>query len=255
MALRFGTEPHSMTEKFRTRLVGRFFNHADCILGIDCMVREALFEVESQNANHDTASTFQSGLVNGGPAVLIYGLTLSWLGSLAVCASLAEMASMQAKRILSSQSTKTDRSRAPTSGGQYHWVAQLAPARFAVTFSWAAGAIPSLRPAESCAKVIRLGLNFRTFICLCQCGFRSSSDDPRPNNPKPRKLRANTMAWNNALLDGSPDCRSGQYSWHQGVSAYRDCRLFLPYLFLLRPSSPFGLPFPSKHRQVRFCRF
>lgn len=40
-------------------------------------------------------STFQSGLINGGPAALIYGLLLSWLGSLAVCASLAEMASMQ----------------------------------------------------------------------------------------------------------------------------------------------------------------
>ena len=39
-------------------------------------------------------STFQSGLINGGPAALIYGLLLSWLGSLAVCASLAEMASM-----------------------------------------------------------------------------------------------------------------------------------------------------------------
>lgn len=99
MALRFGIEPHSIAEKFRTRLVGRFFNHADCILGIDCMVRQALFAVKSPHANYDTASTFQSGLVNGGPAVLIYGLTLSWLGSLAVCASLAEMASMKVKRI------------------------------------------------------------------------------------------------------------------------------------------------------------
>ncbi|KAL8926893.1 MAG: hypothetical protein Q9208_002702 [Pyrenodesmia sp. 3 TL-2023] len=29
--------------------------------------------------------------------------------------------------------------RAPTSGAQYHWVSQLAPARYAVAFSWAAG--------------------------------------------------------------------------------------------------------------------
>lgn len=35
--------------------------------------------------------------------------------------------------------------RSPTSGGQYHWVAQLAPARFAVAFSWAAGMFGSLR--------------------------------------------------------------------------------------------------------------
>ena len=29
--------------------------------------------------------------------------------------------------------------RAPTSGGQYHWVAELAPVKFATSFSWAAG--------------------------------------------------------------------------------------------------------------------
>lgn len=53
-----------------------------------------------QRAHQVLASTFQSGLVNGGPAVLIYGLALSWLGSLAVCASLAEMASMRVTPIL-----------------------------------------------------------------------------------------------------------------------------------------------------------
>ena len=35
-------------------------------------------------------------------------------------------------------------SRAPTSGGQYHWVAQFAPAKFAASFSWAAGKLPFL---------------------------------------------------------------------------------------------------------------
>ena len=95
MALRLRAEPHSMIEKLRPRFVSRFLDHADCVVGVDCMVRDALLKVEIQNANYEIASTFQSGLVNGGPAVLIYGLTLSWLGSLAVCASLAEMASMQ----------------------------------------------------------------------------------------------------------------------------------------------------------------
>ena len=64
------------------------------------MVRDVLFKVGTWNANYIIASTFTSGLVNGGPAVLIYGLTLSWLGSLAVGASLAEMASMQVNQIL-----------------------------------------------------------------------------------------------------------------------------------------------------------
>ena len=167
MALRVGTEPHSITEKFRPRFVSRFLDHANCIVGIDCMVRDALFKVGTRNANYEIASTFQSGLVNGGPVVLIYGLTLSWLGSLAVGASLAEMAEMQVNQIPSPPPTNSDWSRAPTSGGQYHWVAQFAPKRFAVTFSWAAGMLPPLRSAKFWAKITRLGLDFRTFVCLC----------------------------------------------------------------------------------------
>ena len=63
------------------------------------------------------------------------------------------------------------------------------------------------------------------------------------------------MAWNNDLLDGPPDCRSGEHSWHQSIPTYRDCGLPLPYLFLLRPSGPFGLPFTPKQCRIRFCRF
>ena len=134
-----------MTEKLRPRLAGRFLNHADCVVGINCMVRDVSSKVETRFANYEIASTFQSGLVNGGPVVLIYGLTLSWMGSLAVCASLAEMASMQVKQTFPLFLTDSDCIRAPTSGGQYHWVAQLAPRRFAVTFSWAAGTMPPPR--------------------------------------------------------------------------------------------------------------
>ncbi|KAL8826829.1 MAG: hypothetical protein Q9170_007253 [Blastenia crenularia] len=54
---------------------------------------------------------FVQGLNNGGPAGLLYGYILAWLGTLAVFTSMAELVSM-----------------APTSSGQYHWVAMLAPA-------------------------------------------------------------------------------------------------------------------------------
>ncbi|KAI4231321.1 MAG: hypothetical protein L6R40_007766 [Gallowayella cf. fulva] len=53
---------------------------------------------------------FVQGLTNGGPAGLVYGYLLSWIGTVAVFISMAELASM-----------------APTSSGQYHWVAMLAP--------------------------------------------------------------------------------------------------------------------------------
>ena len=107
-------------------------------MGINCMVRLTLGMNIEEPVNR-SSSTFQSGLVNGGPAVLIYGLLLSWLGSLAVGASLAEMASMHVALGSSVNQLLLMMGRSPTSGGQYHWVAQLAPARYAVTFSWAAG--------------------------------------------------------------------------------------------------------------------
>ncbi|KAJ9417949.1 amino acid permease-domain-containing protein [Fusarium oxysporum] len=50
------------------------------------------------------------GLANGGPGGLIYGFTFVWIGNLSVFSTLCELVSI-----------------APTSGGQYHWVAMLAP--------------------------------------------------------------------------------------------------------------------------------
>ncbi|RWA09390.1 hypothetical protein EKO27_g5710 [Xylaria grammica] len=82
------------------------------------------------------AVTFQGGLVNGGPSTLVYGLIFSFFGSLATAASLAEMASIS-----------------PTSGGQYHWVALLAPRRYAILFSWFAGWITAFTRIAVTASV------------------------------------------------------------------------------------------------------
>ncbi|KAI2636960.1 putative amino acid permease [Hypomontagnella submonticulosa] len=82
------------------------------------------------------AVTFQGGLINGGPSTLVYGLIFSFFGSLATAASLAEMASIS-----------------PTSGGQYHWVALLAPSRYAILFSWFAGWITAFMRIAVTASV------------------------------------------------------------------------------------------------------
>ncbi|KAI1335306.1 putative amino acid permease [Xylariaceae sp. FL0016] len=82
------------------------------------------------------AVTFQGGLINGGPSTLVYGLIFSFFGSLATAASLAEMASIS-----------------PTSGGQYHWVAVLAPARYSILCSWFAGWITAFMRIAVTASV------------------------------------------------------------------------------------------------------
>ena len=71
------------------------------------------------------ASTF--GLINGGLAGLVYMYLITFAGFLAVIASMAEMASMQIALIQRTNLTTDNPSRAPTSGGQYHWVSEFAP--------------------------------------------------------------------------------------------------------------------------------
>lgn len=53
---------------------------------------------------------FAQGLLNGGTAGVIYSYIIVWIGNLSVFTTMCELVSM-----------------APTSGGQYHWVAMLAP--------------------------------------------------------------------------------------------------------------------------------
>ncbi|KAJ2992942.1 hypothetical protein NUW58_g2005 [Xylaria curta] len=53
---------------------------------------------------------FIAGLSNGGPAGIVYGYIVAWVGMICIFLTLSEMASM-----------------APTSGGQYHWVSILSP--------------------------------------------------------------------------------------------------------------------------------
>ncbi|KAI0478677.1 putative GABA permease [Xylariaceae sp. FL0804] len=71
------------------------------ILGFSCTVLitwEGMLIVSTQS------------LLNGGPAGVIWGYIIVWVGTLSTFAVLSELASM-----------------APTAGGQYHWVAMLAP--------------------------------------------------------------------------------------------------------------------------------
>ena len=55
-------------------------------------------------------AVFLQGFSNGGPAGLIYGFFGVWIGTMCLFVTLGELASM-----------------APTAGGQYYWVALLAP--------------------------------------------------------------------------------------------------------------------------------
>ncbi|EEP80779.1 conserved hypothetical protein [Uncinocarpus reesii 1704] len=82
---------------------------------------------------------FVTGLQNGGYAGLIYGYIFVWIGNFAVFASLSELVSM-----------------APTSGGQYHWVAMLAPPRWSKFLSYMTGWVTVLGWLASIASTCSL---------------------------------------------------------------------------------------------------
>lgn len=81
------------------------------------------------------------GMVEGGPVALVYGYIVAFLGTMVTVLSLAEIASMYPT------SGMCGNGDAPISlygliiclGGQYHWVAELAPKPYKASFSFIAG--------------------------------------------------------------------------------------------------------------------
>ena len=67
-------------------------------------------------------NAFQPGLENGGPAGLIYGFLLTWMGVFSQALVMAELAAM-----------------IPLAGGQYDWVAVLAPEKSSRYLSYLTG--------------------------------------------------------------------------------------------------------------------
>ncbi|PWY80395.1 amino acid permease [Aspergillus sclerotioniger CBS 115572] len=68
------------------------------------------FAATLQASWESLGSSLYAGLLNGGPVAIIYGMILSFTGSLSLTLSMAEMASIN-----------------PVAGAQYHWTYELAP--------------------------------------------------------------------------------------------------------------------------------
>ncbi|KAI9840833.1 MAG: hypothetical protein M1838_003892, partial [Thelocarpon superellum] len=85
-------------------------------------------------------SVFLDGFQNGGPAGLVYGFIFCWFGNLAVILSMAELSSM-----------------IPLSGGQYHWVACLAPQSQMKFLSYVTGWVTMLGWQTAVASLAYLG--------------------------------------------------------------------------------------------------
>lgn len=83
----------------------------------------------------DSANT--QGLVNGGLAGLFWSYVWTFLGFSLIIMSLAEMASMYVAH--AARWSMLIVRRAPTSGGQYHWVSEFAPPQYQKCLSYLTG--------------------------------------------------------------------------------------------------------------------
>lgn len=68
------------------------------------------------------AASLSLALPSGGPVAIIWGLVTAGICNLSLAASLAELLSAW-----------------PTAGGQYHWVATIAPTSLKIPLSWVTG--------------------------------------------------------------------------------------------------------------------
>jgi choline transport protein len=95
--------------------------------------------------------TLISALQSGGPASLMYGLLLAWVGTLSNAASLAEISSIY-----------------PTAGAQYHWAYCLSPPSIRVFASYIVGWIGCSGLVAAGASVAFIaGVQVQGLIILC----------------------------------------------------------------------------------------
>ncbi|KAK2590155.1 hypothetical protein QQS21_012166 [Conoideocrella luteorostrata] len=106
-----------------------------------------------------TLTLFSQGLVNGGPAGIIYGYMFIWIGNMCVFSTLSELASM-----------------APTSGGQYHWVAMLAPKSISTFLSYITGWLVVAGWQGATASALYIGASLvQSFLVLTVREYQSQT--------------------------------------------------------------------------------
>ncbi|KNG47912.1 choline transport protein [Stemphylium lycopersici] len=116
------------------------------ILGFSCTVLvtwEGILQVSTPS------------LLNGGPAGVFWGYILIWVGSISIYTVLSELSSM-----------------APTAGGQYHWVAMLAPASYRKFLSYITGWVTTIGwQATAASSAYIAGTILQSTILMCDASY------------------------------------------------------------------------------------
>ncbi|KKY18075.1 putative amino acid transporter [Phaeomoniella chlamydospora] len=96
------------------------------------------------------SAVIATALISGGAPCLFYNYIIAFIGTICIAASLAELASIW-----------------PTAGGQYHWVAHLAPENHKLFISWLTGWISiGGQLVLTASAAFAGGLQFQALITL-----------------------------------------------------------------------------------------
>ncbi len=101
------------------------------------------------------SSVMAPGLTSGGSVAILYGYVAAAIGAGFVAASLSEIGSIW-----------------PTSGGQYHWAAELSPPRMRPLISWYAGWLANAALWLSCLSAgFAAATQINAYIIVCNPDF------------------------------------------------------------------------------------
>ena len=132
--------------------------------------------------------------------------------------------------------------RAPTSGGQYHWVSEFAPRSSQKFLSFITGTsnlnVAQNTVLESQTYIVRLALRPRMAIEPRQRILSHGHPNPKPIDPQRLELRLRTMARNAPSRCCSQYRHTVQHSLRQTAAPSRKSDVAFPHLWLLRRSHP-----------------
>lgn len=179
--------------------------------------------------------TSVQSLLNGGPAGVIWGFLIDWIGTTSTFIAIAELASI-----------------APTAAGQYHWVAMMAPARFRGFMSYVTGGCP-LDPLDSSDSDISSLGNHCWLASSCSV-FRIPPGhfDPRNDCARSCRVHSSALAHITTLLVHSFHLRRGQLDYWKSPGEFRRLYPYIPPLRILWCPDSHGLLGTSFRRNGLF---
>lgn len=144
---------------------------------------------------------------SGGSAGAVYAFIFAWTGTACCFSVLSELASMLVHGHPAERAFILTYPRAPTSGGQYHWCAMLAPTSCMKFLSYITGrAFRNSPVSNNLTLQFRLGCRHWMAGCICFCYIPGRNRNPRCCHSRSQKVRCQSLARHVDYVGLSSNC-------------------------------------------------